>query len=190
VLTFPWAVARRRGRRYVALTGTAQDDRRQRMPFRTHVLVVASQTADSPDLIAALHERAGQAPIHVTILSPVLWSEREAARARLDAACAALREQDIECEGVLGDADPMVAVQELWNPGRFDEIVVSTFATGASRWMQVDLPHRVAKLTDCTVRHVETRPVAAPLPPAPPPEHPGLLESAVGLLRTGTRGTS
>lgn len=160
------------------------------MPFRTHVLVVASQTVDSPDLMTALQARSGQGPIHVTILSPVLYSEREAARARLDAACAALREQDIECEGVLGDADPVVAVQELWNPGRFDEIVVSTFATGASRWMQIDLPHRVAKLTDCTVRHVESRPVAAPAPTVAPPEPPGLLESAMGLLRTGTRGTS
>ena len=56
--------------------------------------------------------------------------------------------------------------------------------------MQVDLPHRVAKLTDCTVRHVESRPVAAPAPTVAPPEPPGLLESAMGLLRTGTRGTS
>ena len=90
----------------------------------------------------------------------MLWSEREEARARLDAACAELREHGIEAEGVLGDADPIVAVQEVWDPGRFDEIVVSTFATGASRWMQIDLPHRVAKLTDCTVRHVESRPAA------------------------------
>ena len=81
-----------------------------------------------------------------------------------------------------------MAVQEVWNPGRFDEIMVSTFASGSSRWMQVDLPHRVAKLTDCTVRHVETRPEVAPAPPGAPPEHPGLVESAMGLLRTATRG--
>src|SRR3954447_26949089 len=157
------------------------------MPFRTHVLVVASQTVDSPDLMTALQARSGQGPIHVTILSPVLYCEREDARARLDAACAALREHDIECEGVLGDADPVVAVQELWNPGRFDEIVVSTFATGASRWMQIDLPHRIAKLTDCTVRHIESRPEEVPHATEPPPEPRGLFESAVGLLRTATR---
>jgi len=94
----------------------------------------------------------------------------------------------IECEGLLGDADPVVAVQEVWNPGRFDEIIVSTFATGASRWMQVDLPHRVAKLTDCTVRHVASPPDVEPAPPGAPPEHRGLVESAMGLLRTSTRG--
>ena len=158
------------------------------MPFRTHLLVVANRTVDSPDLLSALEERAAQGPIHVTLLAPVLWSEREEARARLDEAVEALRGRGVEAEGLLGDADPMVAVQEAWDPGRFDEVVVSTFATGASRWMQIDLPHRIAKLTDCTVRHVESRPAVEPAPTAPPPEHPGLLESALGLLRTGTRG--
>jgi GABA permease len=157
------------------------------MPFRTHLLVVANQTVDSPDLLSALEGRAAQGPIRVTLLAPTLWSEREAAQARLDEACAGLRERGVESDGVLGDADPVVAVQEAWDPGRFDEIVVSTFATGASRWMQIDLPHRIAKLTDCTVRHVESRPAAEPVEPAPPPQPRGLIESAVGLLRTGTR---
>jgi hypothetical protein len=158
------------------------------MPFTTHLLVVANQTVDSPDLLSALEGRTAQGPIHVTLLAPVLWSEREAARARLEEACTDLRERGIESDGILGDADPIVAVQEVWDPGRFDEIVVSTFATGASRWMQIDLPHRIAKLTDCTVRHVESRPVAEPVAPGAPPEPRGLFESAVGLLRTGTRG--
>jgi hypothetical protein len=158
------------------------------MPVRTHLLVVANQTVDSPDLLEALEQRAEQGPIHVTLLLPVLWSEREAARNRVDEACSNLRERGIEAESVLGDADPIVAVQETWHPGRYDEIVVSTFATGASRWMQIDLPHRIAKLTDCTVRHIESRPAAEPVAPEPPPEHRGLLESAVGLLRTATKG--
>ena len=160
------------------------------MAFRTHLLVVANQTVDSPDLRRALQERAEQAPIHVTLLVPVLWSEREEARARLDEACRGLREAGIESDGVLGDADPMVAVQEVWDPGRFDEIVVSTFETGASRWMQIDLPHRIAKLTDCTVRHVESRPEPEPVAPEPPPEPRGLLESAAGLLRVRTRNNA
>jgi hypothetical protein len=158
------------------------------MPVRTHLLVVANQTVGSPELVDALVERASRGPIRVTLLAPVLWSEREAARKRVDEACAALREFNIEAESVLGDADPIVAVQETWDPGRFDEELVSTFTTGASRWMQVDLPHRIAKLTDCTVRHVESHPAAEPAPPVPPPEPRGLIESAVGLLRTATRG--
>jgi hypothetical protein len=157
------------------------------MAFRKHLLVVANQTVDSPDLRRALEERAQEGPIHVTLLAPVLWSEREEARARLDEACRGLSDVGIESDGVLGDADPMVAVQEIWNPARFDEIVVSTFETGASRWMQIDLPHRIAKLTDCTVRHVESRPEPEPVAPEPPPEPRGLLESAAALLRVRTR---
>jgi hypothetical protein len=158
------------------------------MPVRTHLLVVANQTVDSRDLLEALEQRAAQGPIHVTLLAPVLWSEREAARQRADQACGALRERGIEADSVLGDADPIVAVQETWDPGKFDEIVVSTFTTGASRWMQIDLPHRIAKLTDCTVRHVESRPEEVPHEPEAPPPPRGLIESAVGLLRTATRG--
>lgn len=158
------------------------------MPFRTHLLVVANRTVDSPELLAALEERCAQGPLHVTLLAPVLWSEREDARVRLDAAIASLAERGMEGEGLLGDADPVVAVQEVWNPGRFDEVMVSTFATGASRWMQIDLPHRIARLTDCTVRHVVTRPQVPPSEPMPAPEPRGLLESALGLLRTGTKG--
>ena len=161
------------------------------MPFRTHLLVVANRTVDSADLIAALEERAEQGPIHVTLLAPTLWSERVAARERVDEAVSALRERGIDAEGVLGDADPMVAVQEVWDPGRFDEVVVSTLPTGASRWLQIDLPHRIARLTDCTVRHVVSEPPVEHVGSGePPPPRPGLLESALGLLRTGTRSNA
>ena len=161
------------------------------MPFRTHLLVVANQTVDSPDLMSALGERARQGadPRDPARARAVVRARGRAGAAgrRRAPGCA---ERGIESEGVLGDADPMVAVQEVWNPGRFDEIVVSTFATGASRWMQVDLPHRVAKLTDCTVRHVESRPAVRAGADRPAARAAGLLESAVGLLRTGTRGRS
>ena len=159
------------------------------MAFRTHLLVVANQTADSPELIEALNERSAQSPIHVTLLVPSTYSERAEANARIQTAKATLSESGIEAEGLLGDADPIVAVQEAWHPGRYDEVVVSTLEEGASRWLQVDLPHRVAKLTDCTVRHVAV-PVrrVTPKAPEPPPTPKPLLESALGLLRSSTRG--
>jgi hypothetical protein len=45
-------------------------------------------------------------------------------------------------------------VSEAWDPAHYDEIIVSTLPTGVSRWLQVDLPHRIAKLTDAPVAHV------------------------------------
>jgi hypothetical protein len=158
------------------------------MAFTTHLLVVANRTVDSPELLDALKERAQRGPIHVTLLAPTMWSAREEAEQRLAAAVAALAAGDVPAEGMVGDADPIVAVQEAWNPGRYDEVVVSTLTEGASRWLQIDLPHRVARLTDCQVRHV-----AVPVrhveqrPPAPPPPRRSMLESALSLMRSATR---
>jgi hypothetical protein len=159
------------------------------MAFRTHLLVVANQTVDSPELLDALARRSERGPVSATLLVPVAWAERETASRRLAEAVERLRERGVQAEGRLGDADPIVAVQEAWDPARFDEVVVSTFAAGSSRWLQVDLPSRVAKLTDCNVTHLASRaePTGPPREPSPPPERRPLLESALGLMRTGTR---
>jgi AcrR family transcriptional regulator len=158
------------------------------MAFTTHLLVVANRTVDSPELLAALRQRAEEGPIHVTLLAPTLWSEREEARERVQAAVDGLEAAGVRADGTLGDADPIVAVQEAWNPGRYDEVLVSTLTEGASRWLQIDLPHRVARLTDCQVRHIAV-PVRRPQPPppTPPPARRPMLESVLSLMRSSTR---
>lgn len=157
--------------------------------MRTRLLVVASRTADAPELLARLEARAEQGPLAVTLLTPATRSEREPALRRAEAAVAHLRERGIEAESVEGEGDPIVAVQEVWDPCRFDEVVVSTLPTGTSRWLQVDLPHRIARLTDATVHHVEVVPAAPPPPPTPPPARlrQPLLIGVLAQLRTGTR---
>ena len=161
------------------------------MAFTKHLLVVANRTVDSPELLAALGERAEQGPVHVTLLAPAAWSEREDAQRRLAAAIDGLSALGVPAEGALGDADPILAVQEAWDPGRYDEVVVSTLTEGASRWLQIDLPHRVARLTDCQVHHVAV-PVRrlAERPATPPPPRRGRLESVLSLMRSSTRSRS
>ena len=158
------------------------------MAFTTHLLVVANRTVDSPELLDALRERAQRGPIHVTLLAPTAWSDRDKAEQRLAAAVAALAETGVRAEGVLADVDPIVAVQEAWNPGRYDEVVVSTLTEGASQWLQIDLPHRVARLTDCQVKHVAV-PERRPEEPrvTPPPERRPMLERVASLMRSSTR---
>jgi len=51
-------------------------------------------------------------------------------------------------------ADPILAVQDAWDPCRFDEVIVATLPTGVSRWMAADLPHRVERLTGARVTHI------------------------------------
>jgi hypothetical protein len=74
-----------------------------------------------------------------------------------------MRAAGLEVDGSLArGADPLSAVHEAWDPAKYDEIVVCTLPTGVSKWLQVDLPHRVAKLTDAPVTHVvagERKPV-------------------------------
>jgi hypothetical protein len=134
------------------------------MAWQTRALVIANRTADSDQLLEALQERARSGPIAFTLLVPAgAGGNRDEARARLESACQRLRAAGLEVEGSLAhDADPLGAVHEAWDPAKFDEIVVCTLPTGVSRWLQVDLPHRVAKATDAPVTHVvagERKPV-------------------------------
>ena len=42
--------------------------------------------------------------------------------------------------------DPMDAIEETLHDGDFDEIILSTLPPTVSRWLHLDLPHRVAHL--------------------------------------------
>ena len=136
------------------------------MAWQTRVLVIANRTADSDQLLEALQGRARSGPVAFTLLVPAGPAGREQAQARLEAACERMRGAGLEVEGSLShDGDPLGAVHEAWDPARYDEIVVCTLPTGTSRWLQVDLPHRVAKITDAPVTHVvagERKPVHVP----------------------------
>jgi hypothetical protein len=125
------------------------------MAWQTRALVIANRTADSDQLLEALEGRARSGPIAFTLLVPSGPGARDEARSRLEAACGRMRAAGLEVDGMLArDADPLGAVHEAWDPAKFDEIVVCTLPTGVSKWLQVDLPHRVAKLTDAPVTHV------------------------------------
>jgi hypothetical protein len=133
------------------------------MAWQFNVLVVANVTADSPELLQALRDRAARESCRFTLLvpAPVAGAAgREAAAARLDNALARMREAGLEADGMVGDPDVVMAVHDAWDPQRYDEIVVSTLPTGSSKWLQVDLPHRIGKLTDALVRHVVAEPPA------------------------------
>lgn len=124
------------------------------MAWKSSVLVVANQTADSPELAEALRERAAEGDAEFTLLLPRLAGVDTDARERLGAIVRAWREGGLDASGEVGDSDPVVAVKELWDPGRFDEVVISTLPTGASKWLQIDLPHRVERITGVSVKHV------------------------------------
>jgi GABA permease len=144
------------------------------MPWQSHVLVLASQTADSDELLAALQGRADRGACGFTLICPRVTSRAEE---RLERAVGRIRDAGLRVEGRLGDPDPMLALTEAWDPREYDEIVVCTLPTGTSRWLQVDLPHRIERHTGVPVTHViaaEPRP-EVPVEHLEPHEKPGVL---------------
>jgi hypothetical protein len=132
------------------------------MPWTTKLLVIANRTVDSEEIRDAIVNRAVAGPVEITLVAPASsgagsMRERQAATAlRLDRAVQGLRDVGVPVEGVVGDPDPMLAVQDAWDPRRYDEVIVATLPTGVSRWMAADLPHRVERLTGARVTHVVT----------------------------------
>ena len=73
---------------------------------------------------------------------------------QLDEALDRWRDAGLKAEGVIGDADPVQAVAEVCQPGRFDEVIVSTLPGQTSRWLRWDVPYRIGAMTDLPVTHV------------------------------------
>jgi hypothetical protein len=60
-----------------------------------------------------------------------------------------------EAEGTVGDPDPAAAVTDALREQSFDEVIVSTLPAGISRWLKMDLPSQVSRMTDVPVTTVE-----------------------------------
>jgi hypothetical protein len=126
------------------------------MAWEFHVMVVANVTATSDELLTVLKERAARGACRFTLVMP---RSGEEAGERLEEALQTMREAGLaKVDGRVGDPDPVVASMDVWDPMQFDEIVVSTLPTGVSRWLGLDLPRRLEKLTGVTVRHVVAEP--------------------------------
>lgn len=143
------------------------------MAWKRSVLVVANVTAASPKLISELQARARSEPTTFTLVVPATASGggREVAKQTLAAAIEQLRAAELEAEGVVGDADPVVAVTEVWDPKRFDEIIVSTLPMRLSKWLHAGLPERIGKLTGVQVTHIVAEPPKPEAHVTPPPAH-------------------
>jgi hypothetical protein len=142
------------------------------MAERAKVLVVANRTAESEELLEVLRRRAREGPVAFTLLVPttphgVAWaadmrSGGPDAEQHMQKAVNRLRDAGLEVEGKLGDPDPVAAVEDAVNFESFDEAIVSTLPTHLSKWLKLDLPHRVERVTGLPVTHVTASEVSAP----------------------------
>ena len=139
------------------------------------VLIVAHRTAATPALIETVRERAQRSPAKFTLLVPnpahglhrVVDPEdvdANEARDTLELAIPLLEEAaGAKVEGKIGVAEPLAAIQDEVNlAGPYDEVIISTLPKTVSRWLRLDLPHKVAGLglpvTTVTAKGVEQIP--------------------------------
>jgi hypothetical protein len=132
------------------------------------VLVVANRTAATPGLIEAVRERAAQGPAVFTLLVPHLAhglhkvvdaedTDRSESEAVLELAVPLLEEAaGSKVEGMIGDPEPLAAIQDAVNLHGFDEIILSTLPARVSRWLKLDLPSKARGL-GLPLTHVEAK---------------------------------
>ena len=120
---------------------------------KRHILLVAGEPLAGERLRSELAEAAGDAWVELDVLAPILaprshyWasdvdSEREEARMRLDASLAWATEQGFAAKGEVGDADPLVAIEDELRDFGADEVIIVRARTSR-------LPHR-------TLDHLKT----------------------------------
>ena len=120
-----------------------------------HLLVVADQPLASPELIEAVVRRDASCRVRGTVLVPAAPHERARIGPRLDRIIGHLRGAGVDAVGLVGDRLATVAVAEIWDPARYDElIIVSALAARVSLWLRIGVPQRIARLTGCTVHYV------------------------------------
>ena len=139
-----------------------------------HVLVVAHQTAATEGLLAAVRERAQRGPAQFYLVVPRMphgmhkvvnpedSGEDDAQQVLREAPPRLSKAAGSEVTGELGDAEPLMAIQDAINLGHFDEIIISTLPRRVSRWLKLDLVSKTKGL-GLPVVHVEAAdsPVAA-----------------------------
>ena len=143
-------------------------------------LIVANQTIGGDELTATLDELVelvGAGSCTFRFLVPVTDTEgtqqwdyppidraipdahriaRALAEGRLEHELARLKRSGFTASGEVVDTLPVGRVQELLHEEQFDGVVVSTLPRRLSRWLRMDLPHRIARVSgNVPVTHIE-----------------------------------
>jgi nucleotide-binding universal stress UspA family protein len=131
----------------------------------SRLLAVAHQTAEADEFLAAVRSAAQSDHAEVVLLVPATpvkhltsWTQGESsaiAREKAEAARRRLEEAGVDVvEARVGDPDPYQAILDSLNLDDFDQIIVSTFPAGISRWLGADLINRLGRSVSVPVTHV------------------------------------
>jgi nucleotide-binding universal stress UspA family protein len=92
---------------------------------------------------------------HAQRREQMINAARERAEERLATMSKRIAAAGGEVDGDVGSGDPCKAVKDVLDKRDFDEVIVSTLPAGFSRWLKMDLPSRIGRLTDKPVHTIE-----------------------------------
>jgi hypothetical protein len=129
------------------------------------ILVVANETVGAEALAALLRTRAAGMREDVLVVCPALnsrlrtWTSdedhaRDAAAQRLEASVASLTASGVRATGIVGDGDPLQALEDALRTFPADEIVISTHPPGRSHWLEKGVVAEAERRYDVPVTHV------------------------------------
>jgi hypothetical protein len=123
---------------------------------QSRVLVVEHKMSVTQPLLDAVSERARRGPCSFALLVPnsthglhkVVDPNDQGtgeARSALDRNLPALSAAaGVQVEGLVGDPDPVAAIEDAINLHGFDEIIISTPSPRLARWLRLDLASKVS----------------------------------------------
>jgi hypothetical protein len=136
------------------------------MPDAAHrLLVIANETITAPQLLDMIRERA-LGGTEVLLVAPALttrlryWlSDEDAgiseAGERLRASAAQLRAEGVMVDGAVGDADPLLAIDDAVRTFGPEQIIIATHSEGRSNWLERGLVVQARERWDIPITHVE-----------------------------------
>jgi hypothetical protein len=138
---------------------------RRSAPGERRILVIANETVGGETLREEIRRRAEDYEERVRVICPTLLSrvryiasDSDAARAkaqeRLDHSLSSLREVGVNCEGEVGEADPLQAIEDALRTFGADEIIISTHPEGRSLWLERGVVTGARERFDVPITHV------------------------------------
>ncbi len=124
-----------------------------------HVLVAANETLIGAQLTARVHNLNQAEPLDLQLVVPATGGDDDGlarATSNLAAGIEVFEKLGIAVSGRVGQSDPMAAVSySLAKNPAINLVIVSTLPLGVSRWVAMDLPHRISRRFGIAVERVE-----------------------------------
>jgi membrane protein implicated in regulation of membrane protease activity len=138
---------------------------RRSAPGERRILVIANETVGGETLREEIRRRAEDYEERVRVICPTLLSRvryiasdedeaRAKAQERLDHSLSRLREVGVNCEGEVGEADPLQAIEDALRTFGADEIIISTHPEGRSLWLERGIVQGARERFDVPITHI------------------------------------